>query len=513
MTKAVRAVLLASLVLAAGVACARAAEEAKAPLRIAADVTWNADVTVDSEVIVEKGTLAVAPGVTVTFVPGGKITLKQGAKLVAVGTKEKPVRLVGKDAGHIGGWRCTVRLERCRVTGMGEAAGKRRMWMNLTPGPDGVIIRDCRIEDCAAMWLNLPGPVSITGCDFRRKGPNPGELGGIRTYGKGKLLIEGNSIERTRIGAGAGTEAVIRNNVVIGATIGAWKNRSLLVEGNYVHQPHPKGTYGLSKTAGTIRNNVVRGGSWTTAQIGGEITGNVLISLPHEGIGGPGDFDKNCTHEHICGLAPGSTVARNIFVGASYGGIMGIGPGTCSRSVVRNNTFDMKNRGTPIYLNHLPKSNPEKIVLRGNIFMRCTGILDEKGIPDSTSQIDFNLWADAGKKGRFRKVTMTGREPGGEGFGARDVPPTGALDPKAVVEDPDVKFPFPDDDMLECRHTVAEVLAFYRWAYSPRKGSPAVDAGDPADREDPAVTDGRPDIGAVELAKQPGSQGPGTQSP
>ena len=123
--------------------------------------------------------------------------------------------------------------------------------------------------------------------------------------------------------------------------------------------------------------------------------------------------------------------------------------------------------------------------------MRCDGVLDEKGVPDSTVQVDYNLWSGAGKKARFRKVTMTGKKPGDEGFGAHDVPREGGVEPRAVVADPDVKFPFSDEDMLSRKRTVEEVLKVYRAAYSPKKGSPAVDAGAPEDKADPAVTDHR----------------------
>ena len=64
---------------------------------------------------------------------------------------------------------------------------------------------------------------------------------------------------------------------------------------------------------------------------------------------------------------------------------------------------------------------------------------------------------------------------------------------------PNVAFPFTDDEMLSRKHTVAEVLKHYSDAYTLKAGSPAIDAGDPADKNDPAVKDGKPDIGAIEV--------------
>jgi len=494
--------MAAGLVVALAPACLRAADQAPPQVKVAADTTWSKDVTVESDVRVENSTLTVAPGVTVTFKGGGRITVASGAALVAKGAEGKPVKLVGEEAGIIAGWNCKVLLERCEITGMGAEQNKRRQWLSLSAGPGGLELRNCTISECAGTWITLKGPVTISGCDFRRA-KNTGELGGIRTYGKGRLLVEGSTFTGMDVGAGAGTSAVVKGNVLIGGTIVGWKNESLVVEGNYVHRSAAKGSYGMRSAVGTIRGNVVRGGSWVTAQIGGEITNNVFISLPHEGVGGPGKFDSSCTHEHICGLRPGSTVARNIFVGASYGGVMGIGSGTCSGSVIRNNTFDMRGRGDPVCLNHLPKGKVKGIVFRSNIFMRGGKVHDEKGVPDSCSYLDHNLWSEVRDGGRYRKMTITGSKPGDAGFGSNDVPPgTGSVPAASVVADPEVKFPFTDDEMLARKHTVAEVLAAYRKAYAPKKGSPALDGGDPADREDPAVTDGRPDIGAVELVKE-----------
>jgi len=78
----------------------------------------------------------------------------------------------------------------------------------------------------------------------------------------------------------------------------------------------------------------------------------------------------------------------------------------------------------------------------------------------------------------------------------RDAP----LNPADVVVSPEVKFPFSDEDMIARKHTVSEVLDAYRNAYAPKPGSPAINAGDPAGKMDLDVTDGKPDIGAIEVA-------------
>jgi hypothetical protein len=186
---------------------------------------------------------------------------------------------------------------------------------------------------------------------------------------------------------------------------------------------------------------------------------------------------------------------------------MGIGDGTCSDSVIRNNTFDMRGSGHAVFLNHLPKTDPKNIRVVANLFIRSSSITSEKPVPDSTAVVDYNLWAASGadKGGRFEKLTMTGKTPGEGDFGGHDVPPYAKrnepLNPADVVVNPDVSFPFSDEDMISRKHTVAEVLDVYRKAYSPKPGSAAIDAGDPADKADPDVKDHKPDIGAVEAVK------------
>ena len=479
------------------------AEDAPAPapkpVKITADTQWSGEVSVESDVQVDSGTLTVAPGTKVTLKPAGKIIVGANGALVAKGTAEKPVEITGDGCGLIKTVRGKMELERCRITGVRNTSGNRSLMLDALVGKPGVAIRDCRIESCGGMYASFDGGAfEVSGCDIRKG--DPGENNGISTYGAGSLLFERNTVEGTSVGAGSGADAVIRENVIIDGTLSAWKPAKLLAERNYVHRPKPGGTYATRTLTGVTRDNVFRGGSWVSAQMGGELVGNVLISLPHENIGGPGDYDKSCTHEHICGLAPNSRVERNIFVGASYGAVMGIGDGTCSDSVIRNNTFDSRDRGNAIYLNHLPKSNPKGIVVKNNIFMRCGPVYSESDVPDSTSLVDFNLWSGGKSKERFKNLKMAGKSPGDPGMGGRDVPPADKdpLPPASVVANPDIAFPFTDEEMLARKHKVEEVLKAYRDAYTPVKGSAAIDAGDPADKDDPAVKDGRPDIGAIE---------------
>jgi len=476
--------------------------EEPAPVVITEDTTWTGLVTVDAKVDVRKGTLTIAPGSVITFKEGGVIELRRGSALSAKGTAEKPIRLVGENVGQVRGSICRVELEHVQVNGVGVAdRNKRRSWFIGSTGKNGITVRRCTVTNAGALAINLQeGSAEITDCRFS------GGKRAIQVAGKNKALIASNMLDGGNIGIGSGIDAIVRGNVVISGTLSGWNSKKLLIENNYFHQPLGKQTYGFLRLEGTIRNNVVRGGTWTTAYIGGEVTGNVLISIvTDEVVKSNNRLDRDFTHEHICGLAPESSVTRNIFIGGSYAGVMGIGDGTISDSIIRNNTFDMHGRGKPITLNHFAKKGVKNIRIRNNIFMRSGPVWNEWGTPGSVSSIDYNLWADAGKKKRylkFDKDIAAGMILGTPGFGGNDVPSYAerktVLPPASVVVNPDVKFPFTDEDMLARKHSVDEILKVYRDAYTLKADSPAINAGDPTDKDDPAVKDGKPDIGALE---------------
>ncbi len=468
---------------------------AKPSVDVKADATWTGEVTVDSAVRVSGATLSVAPGTKVTFKEGGSISVGDKGALVAKGTKAAPVLIAGGKAGTISCHGGSLLLEHCEFSGMGG-----RYWLDGAPGKDGIVIRDSAIRDSSGVNVSLSGPFEMS-----RTRVESGKEG-FACRGNGKAEFKDNTFIGCGFAMGEDAEGVARGNVVIGGTIAGWRTTKLLVENNYVHQPRPDGSYGLLRVCGTVRHNVVRGGSWTSAELGGTIEHNLFIALPHEERRKlDGGSDKNCTHEHLCGLAPKSLVSRNIFVDGSYAAVMGIGAGTASDSVIRYNTFDMRGAGYAIMLNHLPEGNPKNIRIVGNLLIRSEAVQSEKAVPDSTAVIDYTLWAasGAGRGGRFDRITMAGQTEGQGSFGGHDVPPyakrSEPLKPADVVVNPDVAFPFTDEDMISRKHTVAEVLDVYRKAYSPKPGSAAINAGDPADKADPDVKDGKPDIGAVEV--------------
>ena len=73
------------------------------------------------------------------------------------------------------------------------------------------------------------------------------------------------------------------------------------------------------------------------------------------------------------------------------------------------------------------------------------------------------------------------------GFGLHDLPQGGKVDapcdPKFKGPLP-IEFPFKDEDVKSGKVTVAQILKFFRDAYTPSEGSPVIGAGDPADGKD-----------------------------
>ena len=103
------------------------------------------------------------------------------------------------------------------------------------------------------------------------------------------------------------------------------------------------------------------------------------------------------------------------------------------------------------------------------------------GIADSISSADYNFWGDAGSN-RFRKITISGKKPGDDGFGGHDQPPLAQqerkFDAERIVVNPEFALSFTDEQMLE-QHTVQECLELYRNAYTPTPNSPVLHAGAP----------------------------------
>lgn len=465
---------------------------------ISRDEQWSGTVVLEESVTIDQATVTIEPGTAVSASEEKGIRVGRGGVLTAVGTQEAPVVLKGRvgAAIQLNGGRLS--LEHCRLSGWESTTDpKNSRSITGSVATDGVRLVDCQLENCGKISLSLGGLLEVLSCDFR-------EASGVSVHGKGEVHLIGNTLQNGSLATTRVKRSLIRDNVVINGGISAFGCAELEVTGNYVHKPTADGGIGLHFADGEIRDNVLRGGSWTAGVLTGQIDGNLFISLPKGNHDDVKAFNSQNTHEHVFGLKADAVVERNIFVGPSYGALMGIGANNMSSSVIRHNTFDMHDHGYAVYMNHLVKSKPKDVEVYNNIFMRCEGVNDESSYLDSATWIDHNLWSEAGKDkdGRFRKVRMTGKVPGGDGFGGNGIPPFGSSETLAIVDvvtNPDVVFPFTDDEMLARRHTVAAILAVYRTAYTPKTNSAAVNAGLVRGAHDAVVTDGKPDIGAIEL--------------
>jgi len=487
--------VLVSFVSGEGVAVAQ--DAAKPTGVIKADTTWSGSLTIDSAVKVQGGTLTIAPGALVTFKSGGSLMIGRDCGFQATGTADKPIQIVGDKCGSIRFSGNKFFMEYCKIKGMGKPAKYNAIWLNVGCTGNPVSIAHCEERVSTGIMLNVKD-LNFTENDIR----NSGSIY-IQGKVKGDVIIEKNILmDGGFLALRSDSDVIVRDNILIGFRIWGSKRAkgNALLEYNYVRRLDCKGnaSFGLQGVKGTIRNNVLYGGTFPSQGLQGTITNNVFISIP------------GC-HEHICGMDADSLLARNIFVGGAYYALSGIGNHTYSNSKIINNTIDMRGGGKPIVLSHLtPKEHLGKNVqYANNILMRCGWILDHHAppVPDTLSAVDYNLWADAGggknKAERYKSIVLTGKKPGEGVFGGHDIPSYAdrakQLKPEAIVKNPNVKFPFSDEDMISRKHTVKEVLAVYRDAYSLLPDSPARDAGDSSFGK---VQDGKIDIGAIEFGKQ-----------
>jgi len=325
----------------------------------------------------------------------------------------------------------------------------------------------------------------------------------------GRLFMRFCRIDSCNIGAASGASEspcmIFEDNIVTNGDVACcWKPG--IIRRNYIHDPQSNNQIVLSSAiqGSLINDNIVLGGTWVTGNLGGTISGNVFIS--REAPAGS-TVDKN-THEQMFGVRDSTILERNIFIGKSYGAVMGIGDNNAAHTLVRNNTFDLRASGDAIIF-HQTNSKPTGMIVRNNIFMRCGAMNDEGSTTNSIVYTDYNLFASVST--RYKNIKIEGKNVGDEGNDKHSIP-TGSsvLLPGDVVVNPEFGYPFPysDSDMLKGNVTFTEALSAYRSAYSLKTGSSAINAGAPQDSSDLLVSDKKCDMGAIEYTGKPYNQGP-----
>ena len=353
----------------------------------------------------------------------------------------------------------------------------------------------------AGTTITFPGTIGITvkgGGHFRCQGSAEKPIrmsgpGGLGANG-GCLSLAFCRLSQVNVGSwylqGEGPNLRLEDCVIVDAQLACYHN-SVEVRRTFIDAGRCKYAVVEIPPGSQVIDCVFSGGAWVSKALGGTISGCVFVSQPVPSGANQNDF----THEHICGIHPNARIERNIFVGRSYAALMSIGRHNGDGALIRNNTIDMRDGKNSGLMFHLTEPKAKAIVVRNNLFMRCTGINDEEKTPDAIASTDYNLFTAVAL--RYQGVVMTGKKPGDEGFDQH----TREAAADSVCVDPDFGYPFPYhvEQMLDGSITVATVLQRYRAAYAPKPGSPLIDAGSPEDATDAA--DGRCDIGAVELSQ------------
>jgi len=279
-----------------------------------------------------------------------------------------------------------------------------------------------------------------------------------------------------------------------------------------------------------VANNVIRSGHWVAQLIDGELRNNVLLELhPHEfvRIGSGGKIHHNILLSLYPGIDRYTSTSRLPTGDVAFGLVQ-----SGNTLSIYNNTLDLRGQAVESVL--AVTSGATVSSFRNNVAYRLTlaatncpsgvgcssavggGVDFSDPVTTSTARaayMDYNdFYYDAASP---RQVTynigVSGKSICQAGFGGHDLGtcPNGSVDPQFKGPLPiatgrmgapsvdDSGFPFNDADILSGTYSVSQLLAYFRWVYSPAAGSPLVGAQDPQD--------GRGDIGAVQTGDLPAS--------
>lgn len=308
-----------------------------------------------------------------------------------------------------------------------------------------------------------------------------------------------------------GGDSAAEGNRFIGTRAGLLlQGPGLVVRGNYFHTiypislpDYPRGqevtpfTFLDNSPDLLVEHNVIRHGHWILRGGSGEIRYNAIV-----------DADDS---DWIREPQTGTNIHHNVFVNYTV-------PGEETNSVSPNPTvlggielINFMNSGIQIWANTFDGGGTGKFFggptisvaygsalesARSNLFMRfvyregsagiAPGALEEPGTLPRLGYADYNLFFNPdGNVVDNYALPVTGKiERQDPGFGANDVNRLGAKDEQV---DPQITgplaehFPWTDDQIASGAVTVSDMLAYFRAVYTPRAGSPLIDAGDPQD--------------------------------
>jgi hypothetical protein len=260
-----------------------------------------------------------------------------------------------------------------------------------------------------------------------------------------------------------GGDADEDSNVLIGprAGIHVQKSSDVIVRRNYSHHTYYGGwsqgnNFELQESPGVlVEHNVIYGSSWPVREVGGEFRYNLVLEAGHQWMWASAD---------------NGYIHHNVFVGgeADGGGIWVSYEPTNVR--IANNTFDSIMTST---FTSFIKITSGALSVTSNLFMRH--VKSPAVVFDSASattaynlSADYNLFFDAPGQNYG-----DGRQP------AHDVAGGAQTDP-LLTQPAGAVFELDEANVWKRNITVRDVLGHYRMRYTPKAGSPAIDAGDPA---------------------------------
>lgn len=479
---------------------------------------------------------SVAPGETWTL--SEDLILKSADLLDVDGTKEKPCTIIGN--GHQiktvdESWSGNVVIRYCAIEGLGTVALPA---MALSQhGKSLVNIQYSKFDASSNIELitNDASTVTYSHNTVLANALFPADMDPSSPPARGPLQSKGNSLARklfqaNRIFKGGpslespnwlvGGDADEDTNFLIGRRCGIKIGPNSVVKHNYSHlllwvDPVlwtwiQTGNYPMVGAGTLVEDNVIRVGEWTVQFMDGELRNNVILEgQGHNAL----RIGKGKVHHNIFAHAmkqPGRygnqyTLSVDSFV---------LQPYPTDGFEVYNNVFDGSYRAAMAGFS-IEKGSVMPSV-RSNVFynMRLAenraiiGGAYNEGIPnprpDRLGYADYNLFhyntVDRTLNVCNYGVGVAGKiERKDSGFALHDVPAGGdknaSVDPKFRGPLP-TGFPFSDEDILQEKVRISEILTYYRYVYSPAPGSPLIGAGDPQDGSGN-------DIGAVKFSDVP----------
>ncbi len=260
-------------------------------------------------------------------------------------------------------------------------------------------------------------------------------------------------------------------------------SQNATIQGNYLHHDYYGGfsqgynlDFGNGSNGAVAEHNVIRDGSWPLQSFGGEFRYNLMINSGHDFVRSSQAATK--FHHNIFAHAQG--------IGSSYDGAFFV-YGSESGMTFDNNTVDV---GGDIGIYDAPaivlaSSNTTLASLRNNAFTQFSPMANrwptkalvsggdgESSVGNRITKADYNAWFNPLNDASPHYQSGIASSPGGH-----DV----AGDPLFNGNVPERPYQIDEGSVWLRTYGVSQVLAYYRALYTPRSGSPLIDAGDTAD--------------------------------